>query len=166
VKRKKTSKGGKDVDYEEAGTSVNKRANNDSARTRSSNESKERNTSKKPRRFEGGAAAGGEVSKEGTQQQQQQINTNSLPDSIDEIIRYMDKNYPAKPGYHSYFVSQQDSREGCSKTRKKLRDYARKNPQDPAISHYVRNNKWNPPDQATLDLMVNLLKRMIVVKRK
>lgn len=100
------------------------------------------------------------------EKEQEQSVTAQLPKSIDAIIRYMDKIYPAKPGYHSFYVSQQDSRAGCSKTRKKLRDFARKYPQDPAISHYVLDGKWDPPNQATLDLMVNLLKTMIVLKKK
>ena len=53
-----------------------------------------------------------------------------MPSSIDDIIKYMDR---VEPGKH-YFDKQKDSRDGCSKTRKKLRTFADKNPTHPAVS--------------------------------
>jgi hypothetical protein len=81
----------------------------------------------------------------------------TLPKSIDEIIRYMDHLEPDQ----GYFERQADSRDGCSKTRSKLRIFANKNPTHPAVSHWKRSGSWTPPNKATLDSMIQLLKEMI-----
>jgi len=83
--------------------------------------------------------------------------TGGMPDSIDAIIRYMDRIEPGK----SYFRRQADSRDGCSKTRKKLRAHADKHPTDPAIAFWKQSGDWKPPDQGSLDAIVALLKTMI-----
>jgi hypothetical protein len=81
----------------------------------------------------------------------------ALPKSIDAIIRYMDHLEPDQ----GYFERQADSRDGCSKTRSKLRIFANKNPNHPAVSHWKTSGSWTPPNKATLDSMIQLLKEMI-----
>ena len=81
----------------------------------------------------------------------------TLPKSIDDIIRYMDRLEPDQ----GYFERQADSRDGCSKTRRKLRIFADKNMTHPAVSHRKRSGSWTPPNKATLDSMIQLLKEMI-----
>ena len=81
-----------------------------------------------------------------------------IPDSIDGIIRYMDDLEPNK----DYFWNQQDSRGGCSKTRKKLRTFARKNPNHKAVAHWTKSGKWAPPDHIVLDMLITLLKEKIL----
>ena len=80
-----------------------------------------------------------------------------MPDSIDAIIRYMDRIEPGK----GYFQKQADNRDGCSKTRKKLRSFADKNPTHPGVAFWVNTSKWAPPNQTALDACVALLKTMI-----
>ena len=80
-----------------------------------------------------------------------------LPTSIEGIIRYMDSIEPGQ----KYFRRQADSRNGCSKTRKKLRRHAKQFPDDPAVSFYVSTQKWAPPDRDSLDAIVELLKDII-----
>jgi len=64
------------------------------------------------------------------------------------------------PG-QDYFERQADSRNGCSKTRGKLRKFAKKNPDHPAVKHWIATSKWQPPDKATLHAMMELIKTMI-----
>ena len=77
--------------------------------------------------------------------------------SIDEIIRWMDHLEPGK----RYFDRQKDSRDGCSKTRKKLRVHAGKHPEDPAVCFWVQTGSWRPPNAEALAAIVALLKTMI-----
>jgi hypothetical protein len=79
------------------------------------------------------------------------------PTSITAIIQYMDVLEPGK----QYFQRQQDSRGECSRTRKKLRTFARANPEHPAVKHWTRTQSWTPPDQAALGATIRLLKTMI-----
>ena len=80
-----------------------------------------------------------------------------IPKSIDAIIRYMDELEPTK----HYFERQKDSRNGCSKTRKKLRKFADENPEHPAVVHYKESNKWQPPTESVLRQIIALLKKII-----
>ena len=80
-----------------------------------------------------------------------------MPDSVDAIIHYMDRIEPGK----GYFQKQVDNRDGCSKTRKKLRTFADKNPTHPGVAFWVNTSKWAPPNQTALDACVVLLKTMI-----
>ena len=80
-----------------------------------------------------------------------------LPSTIDGIIRHMDRLEPGK----RYFERQKDSRDGCSKTRKKLRDFANKRPDHPGVRFWVASNSWAPPDVASLEAVMSLLKTMI-----
>lgn len=76
--------------------------------------------------------------------------------SIDAILRYMDR---LEPGKH-YFDRQKDSRGGCSKTRKKLRTFAEKNPSHQAVAHWVATSSWVPPNEGSLHAIVVLLKTL------
>lgn len=80
-----------------------------------------------------------------------------LPTSIDAIIRYMDTIEPGA----NYHRLQQDSRGGCSGTRGKLRKFARKKPEHPAVRHWIETSNWAPPNKETLNAMIDLLKTMI-----
>ena len=82
----------------------------------------------------------------------------ALPDSIDGIIRYMDKLEPKK----NYFDRQKDLKGRCSRTRGKLIKWAKMNPNDPAVAHYTETKEWAPPNQDVLDDMVALLKTLII----
>ena len=77
--------------------------------------------------------------------------------SITNIIKYMDKLEPDK----NYFGRQVDGRGECSRTRLKLRNHARKHPDDPATSHWCQTGKWEPPNQDVLDNLMALIKTMI-----
>ena len=83
--------------------------------------------------------------------------TVAMPQSIDAIIRYMDSIEPGA----QYFERQADTRNGCSKTRKKLRAFADKHPSHPAVSFWVATDKWEPPSEFALAEIVKLLKTMI-----
>jgi hypothetical protein len=80
-----------------------------------------------------------------------------MPESITSLIHYMDKLEPQQ----NYFKRQQDSRGECSKTRGKLRKFARAKPNHYAVAHWVKSKKWQPPNQETLDHMITLIKTMI-----
>ena len=84
-----------------------------------------------------------------------------LPQSIDEVIRLMDEREPAA----RFFERQIDSSGGCSKTRKRLRDLAATEPDDPAVAWWVaagggrgHNVPWTPPDAASLEALINKIK--------
>ena len=85
------------------------------------------------------------------------------PKSVTAIVKYMDELEPTK----KYYARQKDTRNECSKTRKKMRDFARTNPTHPAVAHWVESGKvqkigdWQPPDQETLNHMIALIKTMI-----
>ena len=49
----------------------------------------------------------------------------------------------------------------CSKTRKKLRVFARKNPNNPAVKHWIKTEKWEPPDEDSLITLIGILKKII-----
>ena len=80
-----------------------------------------------------------------------------LPGSITEIIHYMDE---LEPDEH-YYARQADSRGECSRTRRKLRKFAKQNPGHPATEHWIETNKWQPPDEKTLNALIELIKTMI-----
>ena len=80
-----------------------------------------------------------------------------LPKSITAIIRLMDV---LEPG-HFWYDRQKDTRGECSKTRAKLRKFARANPDHPAIAHWCITKKWAPPNVEVLYLMIQLMKEMI-----
>ena len=46
-------------------------------------------------------------------------------------------------------------------TRAKLRKFAQANPEHPAIAHWCTTNKWAPPNEEVLYLMIDLIKTMI-----
>jgi len=66
-----------------------------------------------------------------------------------------------EPG-QEYYNRQADSRGGCSGTRGKLRKFAKKNPDHPAVRHWVETNSWRSPDAATLFCLIDLIKTMII----
>lgn len=80
-----------------------------------------------------------------------------MPSSITEVIRFMDKLEPDQ----GHYQLQADSRGECSGTRGKLRRFARKNPDHPAIRHWVATRKWQPPDTESLFALMELIKTMI-----
>jgi len=80
-----------------------------------------------------------------------------MPKSITAIIHYMDELEPDE----DYYRRQADNRGECSKIRKKLRKFAKKNPSHPAIKYYVETKDWQPPDEATLNALIDLIKTMI-----
>ena len=80
-----------------------------------------------------------------------------MPSSIDEIIHYMDELEPDQ----DYYERQQDSRGGCSGTRGKLRKFAKKEPDHPAVNHWVETKQWEPPNAASLHALIELIKTMI-----
>lgn len=81
----------------------------------------------------------------------------AMPASIIAILKYMDELEPNA----RYFTRQQDTRGECSKTRGKLRKFARANPDHPAIAHWVQTKNWQPPDQVSLNHLIALIKTMI-----
>jgi len=80
-----------------------------------------------------------------------------MPESITEIIHYMDELEPDK----HYYARQADSRGECSKTRKKLRNFAKNNPDHLATKHWLESKNWQPPDQEALNALIDLIKTMI-----
>ena len=82
-------------------------------------------------------------------------------DSIDAILRHMDKLEPSQ----GYFDRQKDSKGGCSGTRGKLRKLAKRDPSLPGIAHWEKTGKWAPPDQSTLDALIALLKKEVFSKK-
>lgn len=80
-------------------------------------------------------------------------------ESIDAIIRFMDKIEPEK----KYFERQMDNRNGCSKIRGKLRKFARKkeNKNNDAVVFWLDTNKWHPRNTEELRAIVQLLTNMI-----
>lgn len=80
-----------------------------------------------------------------------------LPNSLDGLIRLMDEIEPDE----DYFERQADNRGGCSGTRSKLRKFANKNNDHPAVRHWVVTRNWGPPDEETCLAMMDLLKTMI-----
>lgn len=80
-----------------------------------------------------------------------------LPKTFDDIIRYMDQVEPDK----NYYERQEDSRGQASKTRGKVRKFARENPDHPAVRHWIQTSKWQPPDQESLFALMDLIKTMI-----
>jgi len=88
---------------------------------------------------------------------QEEFDLADMPESIDGIIRYMDRLELGK----SYYARQQSTGGGCSDIRGKLRAYAKKYPEDPAVAHWVRTKKWQPPNAASLKALIYLLKSMI-----
>ena len=90
----------------------------------------------------------------------QVLTAEAMPDSIDEIIRYMDFLEPSQ----EYFKRQEDSRGGCSGTRGKVRKMAKKDPNHPAVAHWTKTKNWKPPDEKTLDEIIKVLKSIITVK--
>ena len=82
---------------------------------------------------------------------------NGLPKTLEDIIKHMDELEPDK----NYYERQADARNKCSKTQKKLRDFANKNPDHEAIRHWVDTKKWQPPDEETLTALMELIKTMI-----
>jgi hypothetical protein len=85
------------------------------------------------------------------------VSNSSIPRTLDDIIRLMDNMEPGR----YYFDRQKDSRNGCSKTRKKLREYARKHEKDPAVKHWVETGKWEPPTEAALHALMDLIKTFV-----
>jgi len=93
-----------------------------------------------------------------------ELTSSVLPQSIDEVIRYMDERAPLA----RYYERQADSAGGCSRTRSKLRAHAKLHPNDPAVAFWVaagggggRVVPWMPPDAHSLEALVNLLKQII-----
>ncbi|CAB9514421.1 expressed unknown protein [Seminavis robusta] len=80
-----------------------------------------------------------------------------FPDSIPKVIRLMDQ---LEPGMN-YYERQADNRGECSKIRKKLRDFAQKEPDHPGIAHWVETKKWKPPNLESLRALIELLKTKI-----
>jgi|AntRauTorckE5430_2_1112549.scaffolds.fasta_scaffold17970_1 chitodextrinase len=81
----------------------------------------------------------------------------AMPASITAIVKHMDDLEPNA----RYYTRQQDTRGECSKTRGKLRKFAKANPDHPAIAHWVLTKNWQPPDQVALDHLIALIKTMI-----
>jgi len=81
----------------------------------------------------------------------------SLPNSISDVIRLMDKLQPNR----QYYKRQQDSRGECSKIRGKLRKYANANKDKLGVSHWIETNKWKPPDEEALSALMVIIRDMI-----
>jgi hypothetical protein len=86
-----------------------------------------------------------------------ELDEEDMPSSIDAIIRYMDRLEPGK----NYHKRQQDSRGGCSDTRRKLGEYKKQNTDDIAVSWHKVGNLWCPPNQESLNALIELLKVII-----
>jgi len=76
---------------------------------------------------------------------------NEIPSSVDDIIRLMDELEP----------EEHYCRRSTSGIRGKLRDFARKNQDHPAVKHWIETKKWQPPDHETLRALMDLIKTMI-----
>jgi hypothetical protein len=86
-----------------------------------------------------------------------ELDEEDMPSSIDAIIRYMDRLEPEK----EYYKRQQDNRGGCSKTRRKLREYKKQNTDDIAVSWHKVGNVWCPPRLQILKALIERLKIII-----
>jgi len=80
-----------------------------------------------------------------------------MPATIDDIIRYMDQLEPSE----NYYDRQKDTKGGSSKTRGKLRKWAKSYPTNLAVMHWVETGKWQPPNEEVLLAIVNELKNLI-----
>jgi hypothetical protein len=91
------------------------------------------------------------------EQTSNELDEEDMPSSIDAIIRYMDRLEPEK----EYYKRQQDSRSGCSKTRRRLREYKKENTNDIAVSWHKLGNVWCPPSLQILKALIERLKIII-----
>lgn len=82
--------------------------------------------------------------------------------SIASIVKFMDEIEPDK----KYYERQQDKKGECSKLRRKLREYTKKNEggmignSDIAMAYFVKH-KWAPPTHDALGALIDLLRDMI-----
>ena len=58
-----------------------------------------------------------------------------------------------------YFNKLKDSRGEMTALRPKLRKIKKTNPDHQAVRFHVKGEHWDPPDQATLDALILLIKR-------
>ena len=96
------------------------------------------------------------------------LDNESMPRSMDDIIRLMDKLEPTKKYFDRQKTLDSDGKWSSIWTRQKLRALAAKDPTHPAIRYWVERRKvghsnhsiWKPPSKDTLNEMVVLLKNV------
>mmetsp|Transcript_52823 Transcript_52823/g.128064 ORF Transcript_52823/g.128064 Transcript_52823/m.128064 type:complete len:444 (+) Transcript_52823:589-1920(+) len=74
-----------------------------------------------------------------------------FPASIEELCRFIDAH--VHPGF---LEKQQDNRQGCSRTRGKLRKFANKFPTHKGTKHWIETKSWKPPTSEAFVALVLL----------
>jgi hypothetical protein len=92
-----------------------------------------------------------------TEQTDDELDEDEISSNVGSIIRYMDRLEPGK----NYSKRQQDTRGGFYKTIRELTEYQQQNTNDRAISWHKVGDVWCPPNQETLNALIELLKVII-----
>ncbi|KAL9190424.1 hypothetical protein ACHAXT_007635 [Thalassiosira profunda] len=77
----------------------------------------------------------------------------SMPSSIREVVRLMDKLEPGR----EYYLRQEDCRGECSKLRGKLRKLRG----DLGVAHWTETGNWKPPNKEALSALMLLIRKTI-----
>lgn len=75
-----------------------------------------------------------------------------VPTSITGIVRYINTHID-----DGIYDRQKDTRGECSKTRRRLRELAKRKPGHIAIRHYVETKDWTPPTPEALKALVGVI---------